>query len=351
MSDLRAMLRASGERLGAVLARFDALALPQAQLDALWDFTAHVRIVRGLSQNTAALYAIHLAEFFSYLRKEGHALDDVGPLVSEEWQKSLYVEKHLAGQSRSLRLTAVRQFFAWREQMTGAMNPLRAVRGPKRDKRVPRRYSTDELKAIFASCDRSTVTGKRDFALLVFLYATGARREEVTALELDQLELRERVGRVRFHGKGAKERVVPFEGVAVEALKDWLLERDKLLVLDRDAVWLTLGKAGPPGRQMDMRGIEQILRRACERAKLRGSRGMHKMRAAFATDLYDAENDIEQVRIVMGHEQTDTTRKYIAISERALKTRMPADRLSELTGVRKHGTPLWLQHKLKPVDR
>lgn len=350
MSTLRARLLASGAQLAEALRRFDTLALPAEQIDLLWDFAAHVRIVRGLSQNTAALYAHHFAGFLVWLKARGCPLEQVDAVVGEEWQKSLYVDKHLASESRALRLTAARQFFEWREAMGGARNPLRAVRGPKRERRVPRRYSTDDIKAIFASCDRATPVGKRDFALLLTLYATGARREELATLDLDQVELRERVGRVRFRGKGAKERVVPFEGIAVDALKDWLLERDNLALSDRDALWVSMAR-GDVGRQLDTVGAEQVLARACERARLRGSRGMHKMRAAFATDLYDAGIDIEHIRILMGHEKIETTRRYIVISDRALKTRMPASRLNELAGVKNNGTPRWFQRKLDGLDR
>jgi site-specific recombinase XerD len=263
----------------------------------------------------------------------------------------LYLEHRESARTRDIRLTAVRQFFAWRERCGLGLSPARMVKGPKKPKPEPRKYSMPQLRAMFVTLNREKAQGIRDYAILLFFLATGARREEVAEINLTQLALQQRVGMVKLSGKGAKERTLSFEGEAVSALLEWLAVRDSMDVIDTEAVFL--GMTGPSkGRRLNKSGLHGVIARAQKIAKLKLPEGsaLHMLRSTYATRLYDECGDIEVVRIAMGHDDINTTRRYIAISDRQLRTRISSDFLTDITGGKRHGTPLWAKHQLhKPV--
>ncbi len=345
MTDVGAMLRDAGDVLSRTLRRMDRRNLTTQQREEVTEWAALLRINRGLLPNTVANYVDDTAELLEWLNEKGVALGSVSAANVETWQQDLYVIDREANTTRHLKLVAARSFFAWREMAGRGPNPLRGMKGPKRAKRQPRKYSTEHLRKIFATCDTKTVKGRRDAALLQFFYATGARRAEVARLNLDQIELKKRVGRVRFHGKGNKERTVSFEGPVVDALREWLADLDAMNPVDRDAVFVGL-TSDDKGRRLGENGLNGVIRGAVRAAGIKSdgaAMALHRLRSSFATDLYDAGYDIKTIQLLLGHDDIRTTEQYIAISERQLRARMPADRIREVTGRGKNAIPRWAQ--------
>jgi site-specific recombinase XerD len=337
------MLVAAGGVLAQVVRRIQRRQINDAEYFDLVTWGVDLRIVRGLSPNTVSNYLADVAEFLEWLGAEGVPIEAVDIPLATRWQRGLYLDRGEAARTRDGKLVAVRQLLAWREAQGRGQNPLRAMKGPKRAKPLPRKYSTSQLKALLRSCDLDTPMGRRDYTILLFFYATGARRQEVADLTLDQLELRQRTGRVRFRGKGCKERTVPFEGGIVPVLREWLLERDGLHLVDQDAVFVGFtGQAH--GCRLGLSGLNALMSRAATAAGIREAKGLHRLRVTFATDLYDSGQDLETIRILMGHETIETTRQYIAISERQMQARLPASRLSEIINDEGGANePLWIR--------
>ncbi len=312
--------------------------------DSVIEWLTHLRISRGLTQSTICTYCKNMTRFFSWMREQGLGVDRLNINHMEDWQKWMYVVRKYGEQFRMQHISAVRQYFAWRETYMHQPNPAKFIRGPKVTKRIPKKYSTEDLQKLFSTCDLDTDIGIRDYAILVFLYATGFRREELQQLKLDQVTLRERVGKVKVLGKGAKERELSFQGEAVDALRNWLAVRDNVAGVTGDAVWVSVNGIGKISSQLTLRAIENMVSRRAKRAKLKHS-GIHMMRVTFATDLYDEGVDIEIIQELMGHEKLETTRRYIVISERRRKARMPNNRMNIVTGRNKGGLPLWVKKK------
>lgn len=301
----------------------------------LVEWAGYLRINLGRSVRTTANYLRGVYDFIAWLNTGGTGLEDVTAHTINQWQQWCYIKKMQSAKTRDLKLVAVRRFFAWREMEKGQVNPARSIQGPKHEKAVAQKYTTSQLRKIFAAPDTSKPIGLRDKAVLLFMYATGARRMELVGLNLSQIELGNQIGAVKFCGKGAKERMLTFEGPAVVVLRDWLLCRDDLGVIDQDAVFVGLSGAHK-SRRLKQSGYRDILYRAAKTARMRnpvkGYLGLHKMRVTFATDMYDDGVDLETLRILMGHEDINTTRQYLAISQRQISTRMPSTRQNELLG-------------------
>ncbi|HKK04222.1 MAG TPA: tyrosine-type recombinase/integrase [Gammaproteobacteria bacterium] len=343
---LEATLVERRDELSRVLVRSRRRSVTQAQYDELLEWATWLDITRGLSPNTSGNYIDAASAFLAWLNSESVAVPDVTSAVITRWQQHLYLEHGQAAHTQHVKLTAVRRYFRWRSEMTGAQNPAASISSPRKPSRVPRKYSEGQLQAMFGACDRETPLGRRDFAVLLFLLSTGARREEVVSLSIDQMELREKIGAVRFFGKGAKERIVSFEGSVVRVMQEWLAERESIGPVDPDAVFVSV--SGPTkGRRLLRSGFEGIIERAIKRGRVRVEQGMavHTMRATFATALYDSGCDIEQIRIILGHEDINTTRQYIAISDRQMQVRLPRAFTDRVTGAAAGEPPLWFRAK------
>lgn len=343
------MLERLDERMPRALERLDGI-LPADRVALVVEWGAHLRIALGLQPSTLVRYLPEVGQYLAWLGRQGIPVQGLTPPDAEEWQKSLYFERRMGERARRVAICAVRRFYAWRETLGHGPSPARNLRGPKVSRRLPRRYGPATLRRLFLACDRTRPAGLRDYALLLFLYSTGARKSEVAGLTLGQLEMRERRAVVRFLGKGAKEREVSFEGPAVGALRDWLIERDRVAQPGVQHVFVTLG-GGSIGWPLRGKRLEQAVQRLGVRAGVRGPLGLHRFRVTFATDLYDQGVDLERIRIVLGHEKIDTTRQYIAVSDRARSVCLSGERVRRVLGEADPGLPLWVRHKQQQEER
>jgi site-specific recombinase XerD len=355
VEEFRAFALAGGGPLARALERLEAAhapgvipTRPAAEVLAWAAFLALVRGHRGAT--TVALYVACLHRFLAWLHAEGHGHAKV-PLSSfDAWQKWLRLTRKHSVKWQGIQVSAVRNFYDWRHTRGMGPNCARDLRHPRDNPKPPRKYSTQQLRGMLQAIAGYDDEAERvrDTAIVLFLLATGARREELVRLDLDDLELGRNTGMVRLHGKGAKERDVPFEGPVVTALREWLLLREGLPYLHaHDAVFVSLaGKAR--GGRMVVTAVERRVRMCARTSGMRkGQWGVHRFRVTFATLLYDGDGGaggagIEEIRRLLGHESIETTRRYIDVSERARKTRLSATAQHVALGTRNTSGPRWL---------
>lgn len=339
----RDWLLSQGGRFAQVMAKVERDGLPPRAMAELWLWLVHLAVDMGSRPDTTGqTYGYRVARFLGWCAAGGLDFAEVDTEIFDRWQRWLAVERRNGASYRAQQIAAVRNFYDWRRSRGLAPVHLAAdVRGPRIKPKPPRKYTDDQLRALFRSVEQSPrERQRRDKAILLLFLAAGLRREEMARLSLSSLELTRRRGVVHVEGKGAKERQVPFEGPVVEALTDWLEERAALAYdADPDALWLST-TGGTRGQRLSIDGLEGLLKTHARAAKLRAW-GIHRFRVTFATQLYDDGADIETIRALMGHESIETTRRYLAVSERARRTRLSADRQHRVLGTRPTGRPLW----------
>lgn len=297
----------------------------------LVDWISYVKINRNLSISTCVNYSRSVVHFMKWINKHYLSMDRVDSADIERWLQSFAIENNQKSMTLNVKLVAVRQYFEWRHHNgKSPNNPARNIKSPKRAFNTVRKYTNEQLRKILQSCDRSTPIGARDYSILIFLLATGARRAEVESLKLSQLMLSDKHGVVRLLGKGQKERCVSFEGEAVAAIREWLIHRDNIARSETDEVFVGMRT----GAALRKSGLRCVITRAISRAKIKLSMGMalHTMRSTYATALYDSGIEIEEIRACLGHNDINTTRKYISVSNRRLKVRLPAAYFNEILG-------------------
>ena len=322
--------------------------LSDAGMAELWTWAAYAVVVRGSPADTSVNeYARAIARLMEWAQAQGL---DYGALTTadfDQWQKWLALTHRNGRDWRGVQLAAARQFYLWRFTRGIGANCAEHTRVNRRIIRMPKRYSDAQLRAMLAQTQQGATheVRVRDRLIILLLVAAGLRREEMTKLDLRDIELGKRTAVIRVNGKGTKQRDVPVEGPVVQLLIEWLAVREGLpYPVDPEPLLVALATSWR-GTRLTIRALEAMLERHARGAGLR-EWGLHRFRVNYATGLYDEGYGIEEIRVLLGHSSIETTRRYLEVSDRARKTRLSAAAQHKLLGQRGSGEPLWLQAAL-----
>jgi integrase/recombinase XerD len=270
-------------------------------------YLASLAVDRGLSRNTITAYRRDLTDYLAFL--DGRLPE---PVEVEAYLRRL----DASGRSSATiarRLSAVRGLHRFLvSEGLAETDPTVLVDRPRRLQGLPKALTVEEVLALLDTPDRATVKGRRDAALLEFLYATGARVSEALALDLVSLDLEEAT--VRLLGKGSKERMVPVGRAALEAIRTWLPDRLRLRSGGTDAVFLNLR-----GWRLSRQGAFTIVRHHAARAGIPVEAvSPHVLRHSAATHMLEGGADLRIVQELLGHASVSTTQVYTRVSPRHL---------------------------------
>jgi integrase/recombinase XerD len=168
---------------------------------------------------------------------------------------------------------------------------------------LPRALSPADLALLMGSCDRRTVVGRRDFAILLLLARLGLRAGEVAALKLGDISWRQ--GEITVHGKGSRRDNLPLPADVGEAVAVWL-QRGRPPGTACPAVFVRLR---PPHAQLASTSVSYVVRRACARAGI-SSAGAHRLRHTAAVGMLAAGGTLAEIGQVLRHAQPGTTAIY-----------------------------------------
>ena len=192
-------------------------------------FVAHVRVEKGLAENSVEAYLRDLRRYVEHLDALGAgSWERVGRAEIQAHLGEL-VRRGLSPRSQARALSAIRSLHGllFAEKLT-ATDPADELDSPRPGRRLPELLSHDEIARLLAAPDPRSAAGLRDRAMLELLYATGLRVSELVSLGLNDVNLETRVLKAR--GKGDKERIVPVGAPAAEAVKAYLaVARERLL--------------------------------------------------------------------------------------------------------------------------
>ena len=280
---------------------------------------------RGASPHTRAAYGRDLARFLVFLRREGYP--DAVRAVDARAVRAYLASLHRGGMARASaarHLACLRSFFRFlcRRGVLDA-NPARSVPAPRQGRPIARHLTVDEVDHLLAAVAPRDARGRRDRALFELLSAAGLRIAELAGLDVDDLDLRE--GLVRVRGKGNKERIVPVGSRAVAALGGYLERRHESFppagrARRTDAAGLAphaLFLNGRGGR-LTPRAIQLALVRYLAAAGLGRKITPHGLRHSVATHLLDAGADLRAIQDFLGHARLSTTQRYTHVGIGAL---------------------------------
>jgi tyrosine recombinase XerC len=278
------------------------------------EFLEHLRHSRNASPHTISSYRIDLEQLAAYLEaRRISSLRRVDHVVLRGFLHDL-ASARLAKSSVARKLAALRSFFQYgRKQGWVDDNPAKVVSTPKLDHPVPEFLSEDEMERFLDRPDSAGVLGLRDRAILELFYAAGIRLSELVGIDLADLNLEDRMLRVR--GKGKKERLVPFGGKAADCLAAYLQIRPTLLAGDfgEEAVFLNYR-----GTRISPRSVERLVDKYIRLSLLRRGVSPHALRHSFASHLLGRGADLRVIQELLGHESLGTTQKYTHLNVKQL---------------------------------
>lgn len=299
----------------------------------------------NLARNTRLSYRDALSLLLPFMSKVLHrdidrlAISDLSAKLLRQFLADLETTRRCTVATRNQRLAALHalarfiaehspEYVAWGAE-------IRAVPFKKTTRPVIGYLDKPEMDALLQTPDRHSAQGQRDYALMLFLYNSGARASEAAQLRIEDLDLVS--SSVRIRGKGGKVRHCPLWPLTVKELSALLGQR-----ASSESVFLN--RRGSPITRF---GIHTLIERYAPRAKeqvpsMRGKRiSPHTVRHSTACHLLRAGVDLNTIRGWLGHVSLDTTNVYAEID-----LQMKADALAkcEITTVR--GQRPWRQPKV-----
>lgn len=259
---------------------------------------------RGMSARTATAYKRDLLSF-----QKATGVLYPAEITSKDLRNYLaaLLKKGLSRATIARNLACLRSFFRFlmRQEVLTA-NPAEEIKPPKPEKRLPQYLSVDQTTGLLSSHGVDTFQAVRDNAILELLYSTGIRVSELCGLNMDDLHISPEM--VKVHGKGGKDRVVPFGQKAKDAIKTYLIKRSELLnrlKLSQNALFLN-----ERGGRLTPRSVQRSLKQRCIQGGLPDGITPHSLRHSMATHMLEAGADLRSIQEILGHASLATTQRY-----------------------------------------
>ena len=278
----------------------------------LEDFLHYLTVERGVSPNTLAAYRNDLGQLIEYL--EARNLGGYRPAswndVSEQTIADYVLHLHDLGYSETTRARKIAStkslfgFLVMEQAIDG--NPTVNLVSPRIGRSLPDPLTIDEIERLLeVPASLNTPEARRDLTMLDLLYATGMRVSELTALDLEDVDVSD--GSVRCLGKGGKERILPIHRGAIDLLKAYVQDARPILAGAKTPTALFLNRRG---NRLTRQGFWLILKGYTEKAELDGRVTPHTLRHSFATHLLRGGAPLRHVQELLGHASITTTQIY-----------------------------------------
>ena len=210
----------------------------------------------------------------------------------------------LSSKSLQRELSAIRSFFKYLlKKHQASLNPAHYVKAPKQDRKLPKILDVDQITGLLEA-GADSILEVRDQAMFELFYSSGLRLSELSALNLSDVDLLDKMLTVQS-GKGGKSRVLPVGSKAIAAIKLWLQHRNPSSASEETALFLS-----NRGHRIGQRSIQQRLRQWCKKKGIIEHVHPHMLRHSFASHLLESSQDLRAVQELLGHSNISTTQIY-----------------------------------------
>jgi integrase/recombinase XerC len=316
-------------------------------------FLEHLHYNRNASDQTIRAYESDITQYLAWLATDRRRkIGELEPQDLDTTSVRLHVaDLGRAGEARSSvarKVSALRTFVRYlRREGHIEHDPTALAVAPRREQTLPVHLSEREMAKLLEMPDANDPLGRRDRAILELVYASGLRLSELESLDIENVDFSGRM--VRVMGKGAKERMIPFNQTAERALRAWL--KDRALILSRRSTFdqqaeaagrrpgtggrgaLSLrrrtarrrsSREGEPlfvnyrGTRLTGRSVDRLLRRYMAKFSTQTGVSPHALRHSFATHLLQRGADLRAIQAMLGHARLSTTQRYTHVNANQL---------------------------------
>jgi integrase/recombinase XerD len=280
-------------------------------------FLDHLRIERGLAENSLKSYGRDLSYFLEFLDAKKVDLESVEPSTLVNFEVWLG-DRSLALSSINRTNSAVKSFLIYCAREFAINLPTGEITSHKVSRKLPKALTVEEVSSLIDSArSLSDATSLRDVALLELLYSTGGRVSELIGINVPDLAKvesdNEIIQTIKLRGKGSKERIVPIGRYALAALDDYLVRVRPALIAksgkNESALFLNAR-----GGRLSRQSAWNIVLESAKACGLEGKVSPHVFRHSYATHLLDGGADIRVVQELLGHSSVTTTQIYTLVT-------------------------------------
>ena len=281
---------------------------------ALKEYLYYLKINKNLSSNTISAYNRDISEYLEYISKN-YGVTKPRQIRPEYLKKYLdkLVRDGLKKSSERRKLSAINSFYDYllKEARLDATQ-ITKVSSPKLEKRLPVVLTIDEVNRLIDSTIGDKPLDYRNYAMMELLYGSGLRISELTALNIGDIHLNNRL--LNVFGKGSKERIVPLNKETIDALKKYVTTY-RFLLNPKDNMALFINKNG---ERISRVGVFKLIKELALKAGINKEISPHTLRHTFATHLLEGGADIMAVKELLGHEDISTTEFYTHVSKKKI---------------------------------
>jgi integrase/recombinase XerC len=284
------------------------------QADAFLEYLAYQR---DYSKHTVSSYQRQIGHFLSFLNMEEiTSYQEVTYQILRGYMTYLY-EANLSKRSINHKISVLRSFYKYLlKQEIIDDNPFLLLDSQKIAKRNPDFLFVEEMTALLDSIETDTSLGVRNKAMLELMYASGLRCSEVVNLKVTDIDYQRQV--LLIHGKGGKDRYVPYHDYAKEVLEAYL-DGERYILMAHAKEVHSYVFVNNRGNKMTNRGVQNIVDRVCQQHDATKKIHPHTFRHSFATHLLNAGADLRTVQELLGHANLSSTQVYTHITDEYLK--------------------------------
>ena len=262
-------------------------------------------VIAGYSERTIKMYVMYVEDLLEHANKDPQKIERAD-IVS-----FLAGMKGRGSSNATIGLVHAALVYFFKNYLKMAV--MEEIKIPKKGKYLPVVLTKDEVRDLL----KATKLG-RNRLILQFIYSSGVRVSEAVNMKVEDINLKERMGKVKS-GKGSKDRIIILS-------KGWCRLAKKYI--DRKKVKTPFLFSKKNGKQLSADTVQRVVRKAAARAGIQKEVTPHTLRHSYATHLLEAGVNIRNIQELLGHSNLNTTQIYTHVStEQLKKVESPLDRL------------------------
>ncbi|WP_289304254.1 site-specific tyrosine recombinase XerD [Parabacteroides goldsteinii] len=273
-----------------------------------------LRLEKSLSANSIEAYLTDLDKLIRFVESEGKDFATISYQDLQQFVAQLRdIGIHPRSQARIISgIKSFYRFLLLDEYITA--DPTELLESPKIGLKLPEVLTINEINDILDTIDLSLPEGQRNRAMLEVLYSCGLRVSELISLRYSDVYFDE--GFIRVEGKGSKQRLVPISETAIREIKNYLLDRNRMVVKKGFEDILFLSRRGTALSRIM---VFHIIKQQTEMAGVHKNVSPHTFRHSFATHLLEGGANLRAIQEMLGHEKITTTEIYTHIDRQFLR--------------------------------
>ena len=281
------------------------------------NFKTYLTLEKSLSKNSIDAYINDITKLTTFFKEQGRTVAPVEVVLQDLKDFVTWInDAGTSPRTQARVISGIKAYFKYLllEEVIDR-NPTALLEAPKIGRKLPHTLTVEEIDILVKAVDINKAEGQRNRAILETLYSCGLRVSELIDLRVSNLHFR--MGFIKIHGKGNKERLIPIGKRAKKEIKLYLKNYRGKLNIDKDSEDILF--LNRRGRKLSRVMIFTIIKNLSKKVGLTKNVSPHTFRHSFASHLVEGGADLRAVQEMLGHESILTTEIYTHLDRDYLK--------------------------------